>query len=51
MSNQFDVRLDQNFSSGHTLFGRLSWKKVDTLAPTTFQSLGPRTDEQPTTRW
>ena len=31
MSNQFDVRIDQNFSAGHTLFGRLSRKKVDTL--------------------
>jgi hypothetical protein len=47
VSNQFDARLDQNFSSGHTLFGRLSWKKVETLAPTTYQSLGPRTDERP----
>ena len=47
VSNQFDARVDQNFSSGHTLFGRLSWKKVETLAPTTYQSLAPRTDERP----
>ena len=47
VSNQFDMRLDQNFSQGHTLFGRFSWKKVDKLSPTTYQSLGPRTDEKP----
>jgi hypothetical protein len=47
VSNQFDIRLDQNFSQGHTLFGRFSWKKVETLAPTTYQSLGPRTDDRP----
>ncbi len=46
-SNQFDVRLDQNFNAGHTLFGRLSWKKVDKVSPTTFQSLGPRSEERP----
>ena len=46
VSNQFDVRIDQNFSAGHTVFGRLSWKKVETLAPTTYESLGPRTDER-----
>ncbi len=46
-SNQFDVRLDQNFNSGHTLFGRLSWKKVDKVSPTTFESLGPRSEERP----
>ena len=28
VSNQFDVRVDQNFQPGHTLFGRLSWKDV-----------------------
>jgi hypothetical protein len=47
VSNQVDARLDLNFSAGHTLFGRVSWKKVETLAPTTFRSLGPRTDEKP----
>ena len=47
VSNQFDIRLDQNFSAGHTLFGRFSRKQVDTLAPTTYESLGPRTDEKP----
>jgi hypothetical protein len=47
VSNQFDVRIDQNFSAGHTIFGRLSRKEVETLAPTTFESLGPRTDQRP----
>ena len=47
VSNQFDVRIDQNFNPTHTLFGRYSWKKVERLSPTTFQSLGPRTDERP----
>ena len=46
-SNQFDVRIDQNFSAGHTLFGRVSWKDVERLSPTTYQSLGPRTDVKP----
>ncbi len=47
ISNQFDARIDQNFSQGHTIFGRLSWKKVDKVSPTTFQSLGPRAEERP----
>jgi len=47
VSNQFDVRVDQNFKSGHTLFGRLSWKDLERLSPTTYQSLGPRTFDNP----
>jgi hypothetical protein len=47
VSDQFDVRIDQNFNATHTLFGRFSWKKVERLSPTTYQSLGPRTDESP----
>lgn len=47
VSNQTDLRIDQNFNQGHTLFGRFSWKRVDTLSPTTFESLGPRDDEKP----
>lgn len=46
VSNQYDIRVDQNFG-GHTLFGRLSRKKVEKVAPTTFESLGPRTSENP----
>jgi hypothetical protein len=46
-SNQFDVRIDQNFSTRHTLFGRVSWKDVEKLSPTTYQSLGPRTEVKP----
>lgn len=48
VSNQFDVRLDQNFNQGHTVFGRLSWKNLDRVSPTTYPSLGPRTFENPT---
>lgn len=47
-SNQFDVRLDQNFTQGHTAFARLSWKNLDRVSPTTYPSLGPRTFENPT---
>lgn len=47
VSNQFDVRVDQNFNQGHTIFGRLSWKELETLVPTTYQSLGPRTETKP----
>lgn len=46
VSNQYDIRLDQNFQS-HTLFGRLSSKRVERQAPTTYESLGPRTSENP----
>jgi hypothetical protein len=47
VSNQFDVRLDQNFRSGHTLFARLSWKELQRLSPTTYESLGPRDFRNP----
>ncbi|MPZ16934.1 MAG: hypothetical protein GEV06_03295 [Luteitalea sp.] len=47
VSNQFDIRLDQNFNQRHTLFGRVSWKEVETVSPTTYESLGPRSDVWP----
>jgi hypothetical protein len=47
VSNQFDVRIDQNFSQGHTIFGRVSWKEIERISPTTFESLGPRTEQRP----
>lgn len=47
VSNQFDIRVDQNFRSGHTLFGRLSWKELKRVSPTTYASLGPRHFENP----
>ncbi len=47
VSNQFDIRMDQNFRSGHTLFSRLSQKKLNRVSPTTYQSLGPRSFENP----
>ena len=47
VSNQFDVRVDQNFRPGHTVFGRLTWKDVERVAPTTYASLGPRTTVNP----
>lgn len=46
-SNQFDARVDQNFRPGHTVFGRLSRKREDRVTPTTYQSLGPRSFENP----
>lgn len=46
VSNQFDIRVDQNFQN-HTLFGRLSSKKVQRETPTTYESLGPRASDNP----
>lgn len=46
VSNQFDVRVDQNFTN-HSLFGRLSWKKLQRVSPTTYESLGPRDFDNP----
>ncbi|HKQ72458.1 MAG TPA: TonB-dependent receptor [Blastocatellia bacterium] len=43
VSNQFDVRVDHNFSERHNIFGRYSWKNLDDLFPATFQSLSPLT--------
>jgi hypothetical protein len=48
LSNQFDIRVDQNFKPGHTMFARLSWKELEQLAPTTYSSLGPRRFDRPT---
>jgi hypothetical protein len=47
VSNQFDARVDHNISTGHTLFGRFSYKEVDKVSPTTFESLGPRAETRP----
>ncbi|MEO8076011.1 MAG: carboxypeptidase-like regulatory domain-containing protein [Acidobacteriota bacterium] len=46
-SNQFDIRVDQNFKAGHTLFGRWSQKKEQRLSPTRYASLGPKAFENP----
>lgn len=32
-SDQFDVRIDQQFGSNHSVFGRYTWKTNPTLAP------------------
>ncbi|MBY0502329.1 MAG: TonB-dependent receptor [Bryobacteraceae bacterium] len=32
-SNQFDLRIDQNFGAKHSIFGRYTWKKNPTLSP------------------
>lgn len=40
-SNQYDVRLDQNFSSRHSLFGRWSWKNTNDLSPDAFLATSP----------
>jgi len=48
ISNQFDIRVDQNFSERHTLFGRFSFKNYDRVSPTAYPASGPRTDSNPT---
>ena len=45
VSNQFDVRIDQNFSAGHTVFGRLVEESRDAGADDLRESR-PRTDER-----
>lgn len=40
-SNQFDVRIDHNFSAGHSLFGRWSWKNTKDSFPDTFPVTSP----------
>ena len=46
-SNQFDIRVDQNFKPGHTLFGRVSRKRLERVSPTSYESLGPTRFENP----
>jgi hypothetical protein len=48
VSNQYDLRLDQNFSPGHTLFGRYTDKLIERETPTAYQVSGPRTERNPT---
>jgi hypothetical protein len=48
ISNQFDARVDHNFSERHTIFGRHSFKNLDRLTPTTHQASGPRNQSFPT---
>jgi Carboxypeptidase regulatory-like domain/TonB dependent receptor-like, beta-barrel len=48
VSNQFDIRIDQNFSERHTIFGRFSFKNLDRVMPTPQQASGPRTFSNPT---
>jgi hypothetical protein len=48
VSNQFDVRVDQNFSPGHTLFGRYTDKLIERETATAYQVSGPRTERNPT---
>jgi hypothetical protein len=47
-SNQFDVRLDQNFTASHRAFARFSWKEQEIVSPTNYQASGPRTKKNPT---
>jgi hypothetical protein len=46
-SNQVDLRLDHNFSPGHTAFARVSGKNLDSVSPTTQEASGPRLDSKP----
>jgi hypothetical protein len=48
ISDQFDVRVDQVFSSNHNLFGRFSRKDWDRVSPTGHQVSGPRMEARPT---
>ena len=48
VSNQFDARIDHNFSERHTLFGRFSFKNINKNSLTSYQASGPRNDSNPT---
>jgi carboxypeptidase family protein/TonB-dependent receptor-like protein len=48
ISNQFDARVDHNFTDRHTVFGRFSFKNLDLATPTAYQVSGPRTFANPT---
>lgn len=48
ISNQFDARVDHNFTDRHTVFGRFSFKNLDRATPTAYQVSGPRTLANPT---
>ena len=45
-SNQVDLRIDHNFSPGHTAFVRASGKNLESLSPTAHEASGPRVDEK-----
>jgi carboxypeptidase family protein len=47
-SNQVDIRLDHNFTPGHTAFVRFSGKDLERVSPTNFESTGPAVYENPT---
>ena len=48
ISDQYDIRVDQIFSTNHNLFGRFSKKDWDRISPTSYQASGPRTEDRPT---
>jgi len=48
ISDQYDIRVDQVFSTNHNLFGRFSKKDWDRISPTSYQASGPRTEDRPT---
>ena len=48
LSNQFDARLDHNFSSRHNVFGRYSYKNWDRVSPTNYPASGPQLGSRPT---
>jgi Carboxypeptidase regulatory-like domain/TonB dependent receptor len=47
-SNQFDVRLDQNFSATNRAFARFSWKEQEIVSATNYEASGPRVKTNPT---
>jgi hypothetical protein len=47
-SNQLDLRLDHNFTPGHTAFVRVSGKNLERVSPTNHQATGPAVYENPT---
>jgi hypothetical protein len=48
ISNQFDLRVDHNFTERHTIFGRYSYKDLERITPTSHEASGPRTQSFPT---
>jgi len=40
-SNQYDVRVDHNFTSGHWMFARWSWKNTDAQAADNYAATSP----------
>jgi hypothetical protein len=47
-SNQVDLRIDHNFTPGHTAFVRFSGKELERISATTHESTGPAVYENPT---